>query len=42
VIASGIAGARLVVIRGAAHLANVSAAAQVSCTLLGGLWPAAA
>lgn len=35
VIASGIAGARLVVIRGAAHLANVSAAAQVSCTLLG-------
>ena len=42
VIASGIAGARLVVIRGAAHLANVSAAAQVSCTLLGGIWPAAA
>ena len=41
-IASGIAGARLVVIRGAAHLANVSAAAQVSCTLLGGIWPAAA
>lgn len=36
VIASGIAGARLVVIRGAAHLANVSAAAQVSYILLSG------
>jgi 3-oxoadipate enol-lactonase len=37
VIASGIAGARLLVVRGAAHLANVSAAAQVTYALLGGL-----
>jgi 3-oxoadipate enol-lactonase len=37
VIASGIAGARLLVVRGAAHLANVSAAAQVTHALLGGL-----
>ena len=37
VIASGIAGARLVVVRGAAHLANVSAAGQVSYALLGAL-----
>jgi 3-oxoadipate enol-lactonase len=34
VIASGIAGARLRVIRGAAHLANVSAAAEVTALLL--------
>jgi 3-oxoadipate enol-lactonase len=33
-IASGIAGARLRVIRGAAHLANVSSAAEFSATLL--------
>jgi 3-oxoadipate enol-lactonase len=37
VIASGIAGARLLVVRGAAHLANVSAAAPVTYALLGGL-----
>lgn len=37
VIASGIAGSRLMVVRGAAHLANVSAAAQVTYALLGGL-----
>jgi 3-oxoadipate enol-lactonase len=36
-IASGIAGARLTVIRGAAHLANVSAPAQVSHALLGAI-----
>jgi 3-oxoadipate enol-lactonase len=35
VIASGIAGARLTVIRGAAHLANVSAPGQVGSALLG-------
>jgi 3-oxoadipate enol-lactonase len=35
VIASGIAGARLTVIRGAAHLANVSNAGEVSSALLG-------
>jgi len=35
VIASGIAGARLTVIRGAAHLANVSAAGEVGSALLG-------
>jgi 3-oxoadipate enol-lactonase len=35
VIASGIAGARLHVVRGAAHLANVSAAGEVSSALLG-------
>ncbi len=34
VIASGIAGSRLTVVRGAAHLANVSAAGQVGCALL--------
>jgi len=34
VIASAIPGARLRVIRGAAHLANVSAAAEFSATLL--------
>jgi 3-oxoadipate enol-lactonase len=34
VIASGIPGARLRVIRGAAHLANVSSAAEVSAALL--------
>ena len=33
-IASAIPGARLRVIRGAAHLANVSAAAEFSATLL--------
>jgi len=37
VIASAIPGARLRVIRGAAHLANVSAAAEVSAALLGHL-----
>jgi 3-oxoadipate enol-lactonase len=35
VIGSGIAGARLTVIRGAAHLANVSNAGEVSSALLG-------
>jgi 3-oxoadipate enol-lactonase len=35
VIASGIAGARLTVIRGAAHLANVSNAGEVTSALLG-------
>jgi len=35
VIASGIAGARLIVVRGAAHLANVAAAGEVSSALLG-------
>jgi 3-oxoadipate enol-lactonase len=35
VIASGIAGARLAVIRGAAHLANVSAPGEVGSALLG-------
>ena len=35
VIASGIAGARLQVIRGAAHLANVSAPGEVGSALLG-------
>jgi hypothetical protein len=34
VIGSAIPGARLRVIRGAAHLANVSAAAEVTATLL--------
>jgi len=34
VIASGISGARLAVIRGAAHLANVSAAGEVTSALL--------
>jgi len=37
VIASAIPGARLRVIRGAAHLANVSSAAEVTATLLGHL-----
>lgn len=37
VIASGIAGSRLRVIRGASHLANVSAAAEVTAALLGHL-----
>jgi 3-oxoadipate enol-lactonase len=37
VIASAIPGARLRVIRGAAHLANVSSAAEFSATLLGHL-----
>ncbi len=37
VIASGIAGARLVVVREAAHLANVSAAGQVGYALLSAL-----
>jgi len=35
VIASGIAGARLTVVRGAAHLANVSAPGEVGSALLG-------
>ncbi|HXP20010.1 MAG TPA: 3-oxoadipate enol-lactonase [Streptosporangiaceae bacterium] len=35
VIAAGISGARLIVVRGAAHLANVSAAGQVTAALLG-------
>jgi 3-oxoadipate enol-lactonase len=35
VIASAIPGARLTVVRGAAHLANVSAPGQVGCALLG-------
>jgi 3-oxoadipate enol-lactonase len=35
VIASAIPGARLAVVRGAAHLASVSAPGQVGCTLLG-------
>jgi len=40
-IASAIPGARLRVIRGAAHLANVSSAAEFSATLLAHLaaWP---
>jgi 3-oxoadipate enol-lactonase len=33
-IASGIAGSRLLVIRGAAHLANVSASGEVAAALL--------
>jgi 3-oxoadipate enol-lactonase len=37
VIASGIAGSRLTVIRGASHLANVSSAGQVTAALLGHL-----
>lgn len=37
VIASGIAGARLQVIRGAAHLANVSAPGEVTAAMLGHL-----
>jgi 3-oxoadipate enol-lactonase len=37
VIASGIPGARLRVVRGAAHLANVSNAAEVSAALMGHL-----
>jgi len=37
VIASGIAGARLHVIRGAAHLANVSAPGEVTAAMLGHL-----
>jgi 3-oxoadipate enol-lactonase len=41
VIASGIAGSRLRVIRGAAHLANVSAAAEVTALLLAHLLAAA-
>ena len=39
VIAAGIPGARLTVIRGAAHLANVSAAGQVTAALLAHLRP---
>jgi 3-oxoadipate enol-lactonase len=35
VIAAAIPGARLAVVRGAAHLANVSMPGQVGCTLLG-------
>ena len=41
VIASGISGARLAVIRGGAHLTNVSAAAEVTAALLGHLRAAA-
>ena len=37
VIARGIAGARLAVIRGAAHLANVSAPGEVTAALTGHL-----
>jgi 3-oxoadipate enol-lactonase len=39
VIASGIPGARLVVVRGAAHLANVSVPGEVASALLGALRP---
>jgi 3-oxoadipate enol-lactonase len=43
VIASGIRGSRLMVIRGASHLANVAAAGLVTAALLGLLrGPAAA
>jgi pimeloyl-ACP methyl ester carboxylesterase len=35
VIASAIPGARLAVVRGAAHLASVSAPGQVGCGVLG-------
>jgi pimeloyl-ACP methyl ester carboxylesterase len=41
VIAAGIAGSRLQVIRGASHLANVSQPGEVTAALLGHLTGAA-